>query len=142
MKEIIARVEKRGEELNDLKSAAQANASSFHKGPLEDAPGSAKDRLLHQTYEVPVGPICPFDSVPELVSSDSSMCSSKSQGEPERDISGALNVTSCIVAPSKVQLIHDAAAANETFQYLVKSSQTNGATNSNILTSVPHPSTV
>jgi len=79
MKETISRVEKRGEELSDSKSATKTKRSPFHKGSLEDGPGSEKDRLFHQSYEVPVNPICAVE--PELVTSDGSICSSKSLGD-------------------------------------------------------------
>ena len=75
MKETIARVEKRGEQLSP-KTPSQ-NVEHSHKYALADAPGTSKDRLFHQTYEIPVSPICPIE-VPELVSSDASSCSSRS----------------------------------------------------------------
>lgn len=75
MREAIARVEKRGEELNCSAPTEQSNTSSVRGGSLEDAAGSQKDRTVHQSYEVPVHPICPVDSVPDLVSSDTSICS-------------------------------------------------------------------
>jgi len=80
MRETISRVEKRGKELSESQPVTKSKASSIHKGALENAPGSAKDRVFHQTYEVPALPICPVDLVPELVSSDTSISSSKSQG--------------------------------------------------------------
>ena len=75
MKETIARVEKRGEELSPMPPSQ--NVEHSYKYALADAPGTSKDRLFHQTYEVPVSPICPIE-VPELVSSDASSCSSRS----------------------------------------------------------------
>lgn len=92
MRETISRVEERGEELNSTKQSAPAGVPSSHKGPLKDAPGSSKDRLLHQTHEVSVQPIIPLDSIPELVSSDTSVCSSKGESsfvlkDPETGIS-------------------------------------------------------
>lgn len=77
MKEAIARVEKRGEELGTEKPAVQASASSPDNVELEDAPGSDQDRLFHSSHEVSIQPICQIE-VPELVSSDTSICSSKS----------------------------------------------------------------
>mmetsp|Transcript_20142 Transcript_20142/g.43750 ORF Transcript_20142/g.43750 Transcript_20142/m.43750 type:complete len:705 (+) Transcript_20142:103-2217(+) len=107
MRATISRVEKRGEELNGRKSAAPSYVPSFHKGPLEDAAGSSKDRLIHQTYEVSVQPICPIDSVPELVSSDTSICSSRSQ-EVVSDAAAASHkiqgVTSSNNLPANVML--------------------------------------
>ena len=100
MKETISRVEKRGEELNVSNPAPPSNVSSSHREPLEDAAGSSKDRLAHQTHEVSVQPICIIDSVPELVSSDTSTCSARSQGEssalkdpPEKDVAVTPNTT-------------------------------------------------
>ena len=75
MKETIASVEKRGEELSPMPPSQ--NVEHSYKYALADAPGTSKDRLFHQTYEVPVSPICPIE-VPELVSSDASSCSSRS----------------------------------------------------------------
>ena len=80
MKEAIAKVETRGEELGDSKPAAEAIESS---GSLDEAPGSAKDGMVHETYEVSCDPICHIE-VPELVSSDNSIGSF-----PERDSSSA-----------------------------------------------------
>jgi len=65
MNKAISRVEKRGEELND------ATAPPIMIDDLEDAASSSKDRVTHQTFEVSCNPICPLDSVPALVSSDS-----------------------------------------------------------------------
>jgi len=65
MNKAISRVEKRGEELND------ATAPPITIDDLEDAASSSKDRVTHQTFEVSCNPICPLDSVPALVSSDS-----------------------------------------------------------------------
>jgi len=107
MRDIISKVEARGEELDDAGPDEQTSASS-HTGALValvDAPDAAKDRLFHQTYDVPVCPICPLD-VPELVSSDTSICSSKSQssGAPknplEGEASGLPGVASSIVTPT------------------------------------------
>ena len=78
MKQTIAKVEARGEELSDAGPGVQTEISSSHTDALVDAPDTAKDRLFHRTYEVPVRPICPLD-LPELASSDSSVCSSKLQ---------------------------------------------------------------
>ena len=81
MKETIARVEKRGEELDDggLKPAASASIASLIGKSLDIAPGSSGDLFSHQTYEVPVEPICHLESdVPLLVPSDTSTCSLRS----------------------------------------------------------------
>ena len=116
MKEAILRVEKRGRELNDSKPPVPVNPS-FQGHLLGNAPGSSKDAAEHQTFEVPVDPICPIDSVratvSSLVSSDTSICSFRSQGDssislkdpPEKKymISGALSNTASIAAPSNVQ---------------------------------------
>jgi len=82
MKETIERVEKRGEEVEDSNPARQSNVTPLYGTVLEDAPGSSKDRQSHQTYDVPVGPIIAFDSVPELVSSDASMSSRSRADSP------------------------------------------------------------
>jgi histone demethylase JARID1 len=83
MKDIISKVESRAEELSKLGDSKKPNALSIQKDSCDSAADSARDILIHQTYEVPVGPICPIDSVPELVSSsDTSVCSSRSSGEP------------------------------------------------------------
>ncbi|KAL7536479.1 hypothetical protein ACHAXR_007190 [Thalassiosira sp. AJA248-18] len=115
MKETISKVEKRGEELSDDSKPATltSNVSSFHNGALEDAAGASKDRLIHQSYEVEVGPI--IDSVPELVSSDTSVCSSRSSSTlkdpPETGASTVPNPT--ISASPNVLQIKDAAAGNQ-----------------------------
>ena len=83
MKRTIMNVEKRKEELVDMSKVAAATETEPKAGskvlypPLQDAPGSSKDRLFHQTYEVPTTPICNIE--PELVSDTS--VSSKSQGD-------------------------------------------------------------
>ena len=83
MKRTIMNVEKRKEELGDDSKAAAATETEPKAGskvlypPLQDAPGSSKDRLLHQSYEVPIAPICNIE--PELVSDTS--VSSRSQGD-------------------------------------------------------------
>ena len=83
MKRTIMNVEKRKEELGDDSKAAAATETEPKAGskvlypPLQDAPGSSKDRLFHQTYEVPITPICNIE--PELVSDTS--VSSRSQGD-------------------------------------------------------------
>ena len=84
MKRTIMNVEKRKEELGDDSKAAAATETEPKAGskvlypPLQDAPGSSKDRLFHQSYEVPITPICNIE--PELVS-DTTSVSSKSQGD-------------------------------------------------------------
>ena len=60
MRENIERVETRG---NELHAAKYPHTAFCHKEKLEDAPSSLKDRLIHQAYEVPVGPMIPI--VPE-----------------------------------------------------------------------------
>lgn len=87
MKDTISRVEKRGEEVEYANPAAAAvdgggqfAPKTVSKDPLEDAPGSDKDRVNHCTYEVPVDPICVFEpEVPNLVSSDASVSSAGSR---------------------------------------------------------------
>lgn len=80
MRKTIERVEKRGNELEySLKPEAGISSGSVvqRHGPLEDASSAAKDRMFHQTFEVPVDPICLLESdIPQMVSSDTSVCSS------------------------------------------------------------------
>ena len=83
MKEAIAKVEKRGEELNDdddSESSPQISSLTSYRYALQDAAGASKDRQSHTTFEVGFEPICQID-VPELVSSDASSCSDRN-GEP------------------------------------------------------------
>ena len=75
MKETISRVEKRSEELESDSNSAKTDATASHKTPLKDAASSTKDRLIHQPYEVPSGPIFPINSVSQLVSSTQGDCS-------------------------------------------------------------------
>ncbi|KAL7548361.1 hypothetical protein ACHAWF_011650 [Thalassiosira exigua] len=95
MKETISKVEARGAELSGMDSAPKMNGL-LQKKFLGEAIGSSKDRLVHQTFEVPVAPICPLE-VPELVSSDTSICSSRSLGDakepPERALPGVAEAT-------------------------------------------------
>ena len=107
MQNTIARVEKRYEELDD---ASQEDAvEPTHKPgykviypPLQDAPGSTKDRLFHQTYEVPCEPICQLDLAPELVSTDASSISSRSQEDSIIHLKDPLPITSCNASNSAV----------------------------------------
>lgn len=111
MQNTIARVEKRYEELDD--ASQEDVVEPTHKPgykviypPLQDAPGSTKDRLFHQTYEVPCEPICQLDLAPELVSTDASSISSRSQEDsishlkepPEK----VIPITSCNASNSAV----------------------------------------
>ncbi|KAL3786060.1 hypothetical protein HJC23_003908 [Cyclotella cryptica] len=83
MKDTISRVEKRAEEVGYANSAVSAGSSQVPKAPLEDAPGTEKDRAHHCTYEVPVDPICSLEpEVPTLISSDVSCSSSGSKDVP------------------------------------------------------------
>jgi histone demethylase JARID1 len=106
MEETISRVEKRGEELSYCKPVEQSTLTA-HKGALEDA-GSEKDKTIYKTYEVAVNPICPIDSVPELVSSDTSMCSLSG------DSSGALKdfPEKSILAPKNDDMISSTVSSN------------------------------
>jgi hypothetical protein len=69
MKETISRVEKRSDELQSDQNSVKTDGIASHTVALEDAVSSSKDRLIHQTYEVPDGPIFPIMSIPETVSS-------------------------------------------------------------------------
>lgn len=83
MKETISRVEKRAEEVGYANPSAPSGSSPIQKGPLEDAPGTEKDRKHHRSYEVPVAPICSLEhEVPTLISSDGSCSSSGSRDVP------------------------------------------------------------
>jgi len=62
MRETIERVETRG---NELEAAEYPHTAFCHKEKLEDAPSSLKDRIIHQTYEVPVRPMIPIVPEPE-----------------------------------------------------------------------------
>ena len=62
MRETIERVETRG---NELEAAEYPHTAFCHKEKLEDAPSSLKDRIIHQTYEVPVKPMIPIVPEPE-----------------------------------------------------------------------------
>ena len=116
MRETIARVEKRGEELKDeLNDSIQNNVLFSDVGSLEDAAGSSNDRHVHQTYEVPVGPICSIDPVPEVVS-DASICSSKGDlKEPPESISTATSTAS-----NNVQLIQDTSTVSASVPLVAK----------------------
>lgn len=85
MKETISRVEKRSEELESDSNSVKTETTASHNTPLEDAVSSTKDRLIHQTYEVPAGPIFPINSVPQLVSSTQGDCSVTVKDLPEAE---------------------------------------------------------
>ena len=68
MKETISRVEKRSEELESNSNSVKTDATASRKAALQDAASSLKDRLIHQTYDVPDGPIFSLNSVSEAVS--------------------------------------------------------------------------
>mmetsp|Transcript_28095 Transcript_28095/g.57486 ORF Transcript_28095/g.57486 Transcript_28095/m.57486 type:complete len:699 (-) Transcript_28095:1291-3387(-) len=77
MKETLARVEMRGEQLEKVsKSVSQSSCGvTSNHGSTDGASGSSGDLLHHQTYVVPVEPICPLETeVPALVTSDTSTC--------------------------------------------------------------------
>jgi hypothetical protein len=73
MKETISRVEKHSDELQSDLNSVKTDGIASHTVALEDAVSSSKDRLIHQTYEVPDGPIFPINSMSELVSSSKAM---------------------------------------------------------------------
>jgi hypothetical protein len=107
MKETISRVEKHSEELEYDSNSAKTDATTSHKTPLEDAVSSTKDRLIHQTYEVPVGPIFPINSVPQLVSSTQGNCSVTVKDLPEAEIKIQDFDRSAVLTPdvdSKIQV--------------------------------------
>jgi len=134
MKEAIAKVEKRGEELSDSELAQQTHAP-ISREALKDAPGSSKDRLLHEMYEVPVAPICYIDSVPELVSSDASI-SSRSLGDSSSVLKDPPEAGT-IAAPLTMQQItmqriQNAATANPKVPVTVAAGQMDVIANSSL----------
>lgn len=134
MKEAIAKVEKRGEELSDSEPAQQTHAP-IPREALKDAPGSSKDRLLHEMYEVPVAPICYIDSVPELVSSDASI-SSRSLGDSSSVLKDPPEAGT-IAAPLTMQQItmqriQNAATANPKVPVIVAAGQMDVIANSSL----------
>jgi len=75
MKDAIANVKKRMSELEGINSQSQA-VPTYES--LVDAPGTEKDREEYKVLEVSVEPLCKIedDAVPQLESSDVSVCSS------------------------------------------------------------------
>jgi hypothetical protein len=108
MKETISRVEKRSEELESDSNSVKTDATASRKAALEDAVSSSKDRLIHQTYEVPVGPIFPINSVSEAVVSMQGDFSVTVKDLPEaEDTNQELNRSANILTPdvdSKTQI--------------------------------------
>ena len=90
MKDAIANVEKRMSELEGSSSQSQA-APTYES--LVDAPGTENDREEYKVLEVSVEPLCKIEdeAIPQLESSDVSVCSSvEGVKEESAAISGTL----------------------------------------------------